>query len=148
MPVILMPRVEDVPEVGDDVRSNQGPTIQHFRNVFQALGDLHTVNRRIDGREGAEDLLRGDADLEGRISLRIKRLGRGHSTSQPEENERVGGGLGLFERLDTVDQPRLARRQGGQSRRVHRTNEVAAGPGRTGQRIACHHVASLPHRIS
>jgi hypothetical protein len=38
VPVVLMPRVQDLPQVRDDVRSNQRSAIKHFPDLFQAFG--------------------------------------------------------------------------------------------------------------
>ncbi len=136
VPVVLVPRVEDVPQVGNDVRADQGAPVQDLGDVFQPLGDLHAVEHRVDGGERAEDLLRRDADLERGVPLGIERFGRRHAAGQPEQDERVGGGLGLLDWLGAVDRPRLARGQGRQAaafmprRKSRRVQDASAGVSR------------------
>ena len=45
VPVVLVPRVEDVPQVGDDVRADQRAPVHHLGDVLQPLRDLDVVDR-------------------------------------------------------------------------------------------------------
>src|SRR4029079_7143619 len=52
VPVVLMPAVEDVPQVGGDVRPDQGGPVHHLGDVLEPLGELDVVHNAVDGREG------------------------------------------------------------------------------------------------
>ena len=54
VPVVLVPRVQDVAQVGQHVRADQRAAVHHLGDVLQALRDLDVVDDRVDGREGAE----------------------------------------------------------------------------------------------
>ena len=65
VPVVLVPRVQDVPQVGDDVRADQRAAVHHLGDVLQPLRDLDVVHDRVDGREGAQDLSTGTPTSNG-----------------------------------------------------------------------------------
>ena len=64
VPVVLMPRVQDVAQVGQHVRADERAAVHHVGDVLQALADLDVVDDRVDGRERAQDPLDRQPDLE------------------------------------------------------------------------------------
>ncbi len=48
VPMILMTRMQDVTEVGLNVRADHRPAIQDLRDVLEAGSDLDVVNNRVD----------------------------------------------------------------------------------------------------
>ena len=56
VPVILVSRMQDTPQVGLNCRTNQRAAIHDPGDVFQPLRDLDMVNGCIDRRKRAEDL--------------------------------------------------------------------------------------------
>ena len=146
VPVVLVTGVEDITQVGNDVRADQGPSVQDLGDMLQPLGDFHAVEHRVDRGEGAEDLLRRDADLERGVPLGIEGFGRRHAAGQPDQDERVGGGHGLLDWLRALNQPgrpeaRAAKLAAFMARRnSRRVQDVSAGVSRV--------MGSTPHGIS
>ena len=97
VPLILMPRVQDEPEIARLIAANQRPAIHHLREMLEALRELDVVDDGIDGREGAEHLLRLQAGRERRVALRIERLRVRHAARHPQHDHAVGGRLDLLE---------------------------------------------------
>ncbi len=54
VPVVLVPRMQNLAEVGRDVRANQRPPVEHRRNLFEPLGDMHAVDCRRNRGERAQ----------------------------------------------------------------------------------------------
>jgi len=138
VPVVLMPGVEDVPEVGHDVRADQGAAVEHLRDALQALRDLDVGDGRVDARERAEDPVRRRADLVRGESLGVERLGGGHAAGHPQDDDRVGrwdrvldgpgGGAGAV----CQDGAGFAPGQGRQGGRAGGLEEPSASPGPSG----------------
>ena len=90
VPVILMPRVQDEAEVGGVERADDGPAVDDARDLLEPGGELDVVDRRVDRRERAEDVLDVDAGLERRVPLRVEGFGLGHAAGHPEHDHGVG----------------------------------------------------------
>ncbi len=138
VPVILVPRVQDVAQVGDDVRTDERGPVHDLGDVFQPLRELDVVHDRVDGRERTQDFVGGHADLEGGVALGVERLGRRHAAGHPQEDAGVGGGLGVLDFFLCRDQARLAGGQRGQGRRAQAMQEVAASDIRICLEMCCH----------
>src|SRR5262245_6288929 len=69
----------------------------------------------VDLRETAQHVVGRNSFLEGRVSFWIERFRVRHTTSHPEHNERVSGGIDFF--LDVLGAEHGARIAGGQCRK-------------------------------
>ncbi len=90
VPVILMARVEDEPEIRGLKRANERAAIHHARDALQPLRDLDVIDGRIDRRKRAQHALGPHARLERRVAFRIEGLGLSHPASHPQHDDRVG----------------------------------------------------------
>ena len=115
VPMVLVARVENEAEVAGLVGADQRTSIHHVADFFQALGQLDVVNRSIDCRESAEDLVGRQALFVGDVALGIECLGGGHAAAHPEHNDRVGRCLDLFIAGLGQDLVRVSGGQGAQS---------------------------------
>ena len=128
VPMVLVARVENEAEVAGLGRgvvrlrelaglvgADQRASIHHVADFFQALGQLNVVNRSIDCRESAEDLVGRQALFVGGVALGIERLGGGHAAAHPEHDDRVGRCLDLFITGLGQDLARVSGGQGAQS---------------------------------
>ena len=93
VPLILVTRVQDEPEITGLVGPDEGAAIHHRADFFEPLGQLNVIHRRVDRREGAEHLAGREAFLERGVALGVKRLGVGHAATHPEDDHGVCGGL-------------------------------------------------------
>ena len=93
VPLVLVARVQNEPEVAGLVGADERAAIHHRANFLEPLGQLDVIHRRVDRREGAEHLAGREAFLERRVALGVKRLGVGHTAAHPEDDHAIGGGL-------------------------------------------------------
>ena len=98
MPMVLVAGMKDGTEVRLEGRADERSAVHHLSDVLQALGDLQPVHVGVDRGKGAQDLAHVQAHLEGMVALRIKRVGRGHSASQPDQDAGVGFRLRMLDR--------------------------------------------------
>src|SRR5262249_48114280 len=84
------------------------------------------VDHGVDGREGGQDLLDWDADLERGVPLRVKRVRGAHAAGHPEEDAGVRGRGRVLDRVGG-EEARRAAGDGGEARGRHGAEEVAAG---------------------
>ena len=83
VPVELMPRVQNIPEVCHDMRTNERAAIHHLPDFLQPFGKLDAVQRRRSRLERREHRRRFSTHGEGREALRIERLGVRHAARHP-----------------------------------------------------------------
>ena len=129
VPVILMPRVQDVAQVGQHVRPDQRRPIHHAGNVLQPLANLDVVDNRVDRRKRAHHLFDRQPDFKRLIPLGIERLGRGHAARHPQQDARVGFRdrmLDARSRLICLQQLWLARHERGRPSRGQGLKKLAA----------------------
>ena len=91
VPLVLVPRVQNEPQIARLIRADQRRAVHHPGDFFQPLADLDVVNRRIDRGKGAQDFVGFEPLLKRRVALRIPRLGVRHPAGHPENDDRVGG---------------------------------------------------------
>ena len=58
VPVVLVPRVQDEAEVGGGEAADDGAAIDDAADLLEAGGELDVIDGGVDGREGAEHLIR------------------------------------------------------------------------------------------
>ena len=92
VPVILVARVQDEPQVGRDRRADERRAVHDLGDVFEALRELDVVDDGVDGRESAEDLRGREAGFEGGVFLGVEGLRVRHAAGHPEDDDAVGGG--------------------------------------------------------
>ena len=90
VPVILVPRVQDEPEIRGHERADHRALVDDAGDVLEPLRELDVVDLRVDGREGAEHVLDRHARRERRVALRVERLGARHPAGHPEDDDGVG----------------------------------------------------------
>ena len=146
VPVILMARVENEPEVGADERPDQRPAIHDRCDAFEALGELDVVDGRVDRRKRAEHAVGIEAALERHIPLRIERLGVSHPAGHPKEDHRIDLGLD-FLRIGEK-RTRVGRRQGRKRRRARRSEEVPSVDASRSVRVPTVHVSGSFRSLS
>ena len=142
VPVILMPRVQDEPEIGGVEGSDDGTAIDHARDLLEALCEPDVVHRRRDAGERTQHLVDSHARLERRVALRIERLGLRHAAGHPQHDHGVGRRLAW--RCFGTHEPRFTPHQRRQRRRGSRPHEFAPAHPRVDQSFFGGHHTSLP----
>ena len=89
MPMVLVTRMEDAAQVGLDVGSDQRRSVHDLRDVLESFTDLDIVNCRTDRWESAQHLRDGFAHFEGFVVLGIERVGGTHTSTHPQDNNRI-----------------------------------------------------------
>ena len=85
-----MARVQDEAQVGGVERADDRPAVDHARDLLEPGGELDVVDRGVDRRERAQDVLDVDARLERRVPLRVEGFGLGHAAGHPEHDDGIG----------------------------------------------------------
>jgi hypothetical protein len=113
--------VQDEPEIRRHERAHDGAAVHHAGDLLEPFGELDMVDGRRNRGKRAEDLFDLYAALERCVPLRVERLGLRHSSSHPQDDDRVGRRR-LLRRGGRTREYRLAarqRRECGGSRRPH-----------------------------
>src|SRR6187399_274919 len=97
VPLVLMASVQDKTEITGGVGTNQGRTIHDPGDVFQACGDLNVVDRSIDRREGAENLVWRKPFLKRSVTLWIERFRMRHPSPHPKHDKGIRAGFYFFD---------------------------------------------------
>lgn len=99
VPVVLVAGVENAAEVGLDMRADQSCPVHDLSDFLQSLADFDTVERGINGGEGAQDFFDGQAFLEWEVAFGVECFRGGHPASHPQENAAVSRGGGMLNGL-------------------------------------------------
>ena len=126
VPVVLVPRMQDVAEVPEDVRADQCAAIKDRGDFLESFGNELTVDRRWNRGKCAEDLAGFHTRRKRRVAFRIQRLRMSHASAHPEDDQSVSFRLGSLRFF-------LGSRVPGEcdsaSHRGHRGEHLAAAPG-------------------
>ena len=125
VPVILMARVEDAPQVGLNVRADERAAIEDARDPFEPLADLHAVDRGGDRRKGADAVGDREPLFKRLVLLRVEIVGGRHPAGHPEDDDGVGRRARVLDRC-IGQEPRLRQRERGRRRGRQALEEVAA----------------------
>ena len=136
VPMILMTRVENVAEIGHDVRADECAAVDHLRDVFETLGEFDVIDYGVDRGKRRENPLGGQADLERFIALGVEGLRRSHAARHPEKDDGVCG------RLRSSGECRAA---GGKC--AERRWSAGCGDGCGFEEVAPVHMIHSPHHL-
>ena len=125
VPVILMARVEDAPQVGLNVRADERAAIEDARDPFEPRADLHAVDRGGDRRKGADAVGDREPLFKRLVLLRVEIVGGRHPAGHPEDDDGVGRRARVLDRC-IGQEPRLRQRERGRRRGRQALEEVAA----------------------
>ena len=124
VPMELMPRMQNEPQIAHAVRANQRAAVHDFGDALQAGGDLDLIDGGVDRRERAQHALGFHARFKRRVALGIERFGLRHAASHPQQNQAIGARRD-FRRAG--QKPRFGPRQCGQSGAAGSAQKMAAG---------------------
>ena len=114
VPVILMARVEDAPQVGLNVRADERAAIEDTRDPLEPFADLHAVDRGGDRREGADAVSDCEPLFKRLVLLRVEIVGGRHPAGHPENDDRVSGRARMLDhRIGHQSRLRQGERGGG-----------------------------------
>ena len=153
VPVVLMPRVENAPQIGLHMGADQRAPVEHGGDLFEPLTNLHPIDRGGDRREGADHIGHCQPGLKRLVFFRIEIVRGGHAASHPEHDDRIGPRRRMhnFAAGGAAFGPRLREPEGGRCRCRQAPHKVAArrGPAE-GIGVACvvEHRDLLPEGIS
>lgn len=91
VPLVLVPRVKDEPQITRGVRTDQRTQVHHPGDLLEPFGELDVIDAAVDRLEGAQHPLGLEAFFKGGVSLGIKRFGVGHAAGHPENDYGIGG---------------------------------------------------------
>ena len=90
VPMVLVPRMENLPQVARHVRADQRAAVEDGGDLLQPLRDADIVDRRRDRGKGAQHPVRFEPFIKGDVALRVERLGVGHAAGHPQEHDAIG----------------------------------------------------------
>ena len=90
VPMVLVPRVENLPHVAGHVRADQRAAVEDGSDLLEPLRNADIVDDRRDRRKRAQHLVGGEPLFKRRVAFRVERLGVGHAAGHPQDDEAVG----------------------------------------------------------
>ena len=89
VPVELVPRVQDKPEVRRLHPAHERPAVHHRREIFKARRKPDAINRRGNRGKRAQHFIRIEAGRVRGVALRVEGLGVRHTAAHPEDDHAV-----------------------------------------------------------
>ena len=90
VPMILMTRMQDVTEVGLDVRADHRPAIKDLRDVLEAGSDFDVVDNRVDSGKSRDDFFCFEADFKRLVVFGVEGIRGRHAARHPQQNTGIG----------------------------------------------------------